>query len=106
MDSSASSHASQFQHYYTLDESVANKNLEDECFQPSMEVSGELAISFNILSSNSSVKACGRVGNRSIHTSNSSCVLLDQASRLPTALNMLEGVLPECPIVISSQVFG
>ena len=51
-----------------------------KCFQSSLDISGELYISFSCISSPGSVQVCGRVCHSSIHTTNSSGTILDGGS--------------------------
>ena len=59
-----------------LGESAFSGSFGFECFQPSLNISGELCISSSCIISLRSVQISGRTSHRSIQTSNSSFTLL------------------------------
>ena len=68
-------------------------------FQPSIEVSGEVNISFSCIRFLSSVHVSSRTCHRSIQTSNSSHTCSTGAPCLATVLNILEDIPHQSPIV-------
>ena len=60
--------------------STNSGGLGGECLQPSLEVSGKLCVSFNCISSSSSVQVSGRTCQRSTQTIDSGGTMLDGGS--------------------------
>ena len=91
----ASSHTNQYYHYYTLE----IHSLWFDWFHQFLDIPGELCISSSFISIPNPVHVSGRTCHRSVHTSKSSCTLLDGDSLASTVLNILEDMPHRFPII-------
>ena len=78
---------------------ITSRSFGVECIQPYMEVSGELCLSSYSINSSSVFQVSSRTCHRSFQTSYSVDTMLNEASWLPTVLNMLEDIPHWCPII-------
>ena len=76
----ASSHSTQCQHYFTLENCTASGGLGVECLQPSLEFSGKLCVSFYGSGPSSSVQVSSRTCQWSTQTFTSGGSMLDGGS--------------------------
>ena len=100
MDVLTSSCINQCQHYNnTLEDQLSSRSIEVECFQPSLEVSGELSISSFSNNFPGSVQVSDWTCHRSMQTSHCCCALLDGVSLTSYYSQQFGSCSHWCPIM-------
>ena len=80
VDLLASSHSTQWQHYYTMETPLPLGGLGVECLQPSLDFSDKLCVSSSCSGSSRSVQVSGRTCQWSTQTFDSGGTILDGGS--------------------------
>ena len=95
----ASSHTTQWQHYFALETPLPLGTLGVKCFQPSLDISGKLCVASSCISSSSSLQVSCRTCQRSTRLMILVAPCWMEALWLPTVLDMLTDVPQCCPII-------